>query len=227
MDVKRVLLLTPYTQIGDKIEGAFIRANFNVMRTDDANQMVSMLKNEHPHAMVVDWDLANGTLKELIHVIRENCHKTALVLLSRSIKAEERIRAIEQGADDCLVQPPEIGELVAKVKALVRRIDLVDQAPRELIIKDITINLDTHEVRKDNELIDMTYTQFKLLYLLASRRDYVFTRDEILKKVWGENAFVTNRTVDVHVKRLREKLGENKQPSKYIQTIHGMGYRFV
>ena len=95
------------------------------------------------------------------------------------------------------------------------------------MIKDISINLDTHEVRKDGKLLDMTYTQFRLLYLLASHRDYVFSRDEILDKVWGENTYVTNRTVDVHVKRLREKLGENRQPSKYIQTIHGLGYRFV
>ena len=91
----------------------------------------------------------------------------------------------------------------------------------------IEINLDTHEVRKGNNRIDLTYTQFKILYLLASRRDYVFTRDEILNKVWGKNIYVTDRTVDVHVKRLREKLGENGQPLKYILTIHGLGYRFA
>jgi DNA-binding response OmpR family regulator len=75
--------------------------------------------------------------------------------------------------------------------------------------------------------IDLTYTQFKLLFLLASHRDYVFTREEILNFVWGEKTFVTDRTVDVHVKRLREKLGEDKQPLKYILTIHGLGYRFA
>ncbi|NQT25569.1 winged helix-turn-helix domain-containing protein, partial [candidate division KSB1 bacterium] len=70
-------------------------------------------------------------------------------------------------------------------------------------------------------------TQFKLLYLFASQSENVFSRNDILSKVWGENTYVTNRTVDVHIKRLREKLGEDKQPSKYIQTIHGMGYRFA
>ena len=82
-------------------------------------------------------------------------------------------------------------------------------------------------MRKSGKLIDLTYTQFKLLYLLAAKRDYIFTRNEILEKVWGENAYVTDRTVDVHVKRLREKLGEDRLPSKYIQTIHGLGYRFA
>ena len=227
MEPKKILLLLGQSKIGDRIEGAFMRANFDVLRTDDSDQMLSLLKKENPDAMIVDWDLTNGTMNEITRLIRENCRKTGLVLLSRSRKAEERIHALEEGADDCVAQPPEIDELVAKVKALVRRIDLVDHAPRALTIKDISINLDTHEVRKAGRLIDMTYTQFKLLYLLASRRDYVFTRDEILDKVWGENAYVTNRTVDVHVKRLREKLGENSQPSKYIQTIHGLGYRFV
>ena len=227
MDTKKVLLLIGPSKIGDRIEGAFIRANFEVMRTDDSNEMISLLRKENPHAMVVDWDMTNGTMREITRVIRENCRKTGLVLLTKSKKAEERIQVLEEGADDCLSQPPELGELVAKVKALVRRIDLVDHAPRKIMIKDISIDLDTHEVRKGGDLLDMTYTQFKLLYLLASHRDYVFTRDEILDKVWGENTYVTNRTVDVHVKRLREKLGENGQPSKYIQTIHGLGYRFV
>ena len=227
MEQKKILLLTPHSKVGDKIEGAFLRSDFVVIRTDDTNEMLGLLRNEQPNAMIVDWDLANGTMRELIKHIRENCKKTGLVLLSKSHRAEERIQALEEGADDCLLQPPEVQELVAKVKALIRRIELVDHAPRVLRVKDIVINLDTHEVWKDKMLIDMTYTQFKLLYLLASKRDYVFSRDEILEKVWGQNAYVTNRTVDVHVKRLREKLGEKKHPSEYIQTIHGLGYRFV
>ena len=227
MNPKKILILLAHTKIGDKIEGAFIRADFTVARTDDSDQAISILRSENPHAMIVDWDYTNGVVSEIARVIRENCRKTALVLLTKSKKAEERIRALEDGADECIVQPPEVDELVAKVKALVRRIDLVDHAPRTLQVKDISINLDTHEVRKGSAILDMTYTQFKILYLLASQRDYVFSRDEILNKVWGENTYVTNRTVDVHVKRLREKLGEDKQMSKYILTIHGMGYRFA
>lgn len=227
MDVKKVLLLIAPSKIEDKIEQAFNRANFDVICTDDSRQVITLLKNERPHALVIDWDLLNGRLKEITEFIHENCKTTALVLLSKSKKAEKRIHAIEEGADDCLFQPPEVDELVAKVKALVRRIELVDHSPKKLTVRDIEINLDIHEVRKGGKPIDLTYTQFKLLYLLASRREYVYTRDEILDKVWGENTYVTNRTVDVHVKRLREKLGEHELPSKYIQTIHGLGYRFV
>lgn len=224
---RKILILMTSSKIGEKIISAFQQAHFDVTATEDAYEALDHLQRETPHAMVVDWDLVNGTTKEISRIICENCKKTALVLLSKSKKAEERIHALEEGADDFFITPPEVGELVAKVKALIRRIDLVDHSPRILSVRDIIINLDTHEVRKNGKLIDMTYTQFKLLYLLASRPDYVFTRDEILDKVWGENTYVTNRTVDVHVKRLREKLGERQNPFKYIQTIHGLGYRFV
>jgi DNA-binding response OmpR family regulator len=103
----------------------------------------------------------------------------------------------------------------------------LDNSPRNIKIKDIEINIETHEVLKGGKQLDLTYTQFRLLYLLVTHCDTIFSRDEILEKVWGENVHVTDRTVDVHVKRLREKLGEKTQPSRYIQTIHGLGYRFA
>jgi len=164
---------------------------------------------------------------EFGRLLRNQCRKTALVLISGSRKLMDRIHALEDGADEYFTPESETDELVAKVRAIIRRISMVNATPRSLTIRDIIINLDTHEVKKAGKLIDLTYTQFKLLYLLASQRDSVFSRQDILSKVWGENAFVNDRTVDVHVKRLREKLGENNQPSKYIQTIHGLGYRFV
>lgn len=227
MDSKKVFLLIPDSPLGDKIEKAFYRANFSVMRTNDRKQVIDFLRREGPQALIVDWDFATGRLTEIKRVLKENCQRTPLVLFSKNKKTEERIRALESGADECLGQPSQVEELVAKVKALMRRIDMVNDTPRSIIMKDIEINLDTHEVRKGGKILELTYTQFKILYLLASHSDYVFTRNEILKKVWGENVYVTDRTVDVHVKRLREKLGENKHPSKYIQTIHGLGYRFA
>ncbi|MCK4822871.1 response regulator transcription factor [bacterium] len=227
MEFKKILLLMTRSKLGDRIENAFKRANFSVTRTDNPDKVISILEEENPYVLVLNWDYTNGFIEEIIRVLRDSYRKTGLVLVSRSKKAEERIQALEQGADECYIQIPELDELVAKVRAIVRRIDLVDNSPKTLKIKDVEINLNTHEVRNNGKLIDLTYTQFKLLYLLASHRENVFTRSEILTKVWGENTYVTDRTVDVHVKRLREKLGEEKQPLKYIQTIHGLGYRFV
>ncbi|MBN1781748.1 response regulator transcription factor [bacterium] len=227
MDGKKILLLISNTTLGDRLEQAFFRANYEVVRTDSGKDAVRQLQTNPPQAMIVDWDIANGSVDDIRRMINEKCQKTAFILLSQNKRPEDRIHALEEGADDCVSAIPAVDELVAKVNALVRRINLVDHTPRNLQIKDIEINLDNHEVRKNGKLIDLTYTQFKLLYLLASKRDYIFTRNEILEKVWGESAYVTDRTVDVHVKRLREKLGEDRLPSRYIQTIHGLGYRFA
>ena len=227
METKKILLMMASSKLVERIEQAFIREKFEVFRTESFENAIKILQNENPHALVADWDSSWSEVKEITFMLRDHCRKTGFILLSKNRSSRERIYAIEEGADDCFLKNEDIDELVAKVKAIVRRIDLVDHEPRVLTVKDIEINLDTHEVRKANKLIDLTYTQFKLLYLLASQRDYVFTRDEILTKVWGQNTYVTDRTVDVHVKRLREKLGENLDPLKYIQTIHGLGYRFV
>jgi DNA-binding response OmpR family regulator len=227
MEGKKILLMISSSAVGDRLEQAFYRANYEVVRALNGKEAVRMLQTRTPQAMIVDWDIANGSVDEIRRLVNEKFQKTALILLSEHKKAEDRIHALEEGADDCLSAIPSVDELVAKVNALIRRINLVDHTPRNLLIKDIEINLDNHEVRKNGKLIDLTYTQFKLLYLLAARRDYIFTRNEILEKVWGENAYVTDRTVDVHVKRLREKLGEDRLPSNYIQTIHGLGYRFA
>lgn len=227
MDNKKILMLISHNKVSDDIEKAFLNAQFEVIRTEDHTNAISILSNQQPQAVLIDWDKANGTVTEISRLIKESCRKTAMILISKSKKMNERIQAIEEGADDCIMLPHEIEELVAKVCAMIRRIDMVDHTSRILKIKDIEINLDTHEVTKAGKIVDLTYTQFKILYLLVSRRDYIFSRNEILDKVWGDNVFVTNRTVDVHVKRLREKLGEDQQPSRYIQTIHGLGYRFA
>ncbi len=226
MESKRVLLLIADAQSID-IEKAFRKANFEVLRTDDPAKGLDLLKLRSPHAVIVDWDLTDGAIGEVARVIQENCRKTGLILISKNNNPEERIQALEEGADDCLYRPQELDELVAKVIAIIRRIELVDEAPKKLVVKDIEINLSSHAVLKGDRVIDLTYTQFKLLYLLASRRNYVFTREEILNLVWGENVYVTDRTVDVHVKRLREKLGISRDHLPYIQTIHGLGYRFA
>jgi DNA-binding response OmpR family regulator len=151
--------------------------------------------------------------------------KSALLLLSSNDDENLRVKGLEIGADDFIRKPFSSREIVARIKAITRRIVANDS--KKIRVKDIEIDLDEHRVRKAGKPIDLTYIQFKLLYLLASRRNNVFSRKEILEKVWGKKVFVTSRTVDVHIKRLREKLGEYKYPSQYIETIHGTGYRFL
>jgi DNA-binding response OmpR family regulator len=227
MNAKTIVLFMPDSPVQTRIEQALIRNEFHVIHSNHINRAIEVMKSRHPDAVIVDWDFANGGFAKLNPIIRQSCQKTALVLLSKTDSLEKRLQALDEGADECLGQPPAIDELVAKVKALMRKIDMVDNTPKTMRIKDIEINLDTQEVARNGRSIELTYTQFKILCLLASHREAIFTREEILQKVWGSHAFVTDRTVDVHVKRLREKLGDKRQATPYIQTIHGLGYRFV
>jgi DNA-binding response OmpR family regulator len=226
MEAKKVLLLVSDLNVGNKLEQAFFQADFDVMRTGDGLRAIHLLKTIFPHAFIVEGEYDDIIMMEIHEMINASCKRTAFILLSNNKKTFDRIKALEKGADECISKMPNINELIAKVNALIRRIHVVDNSFRILRIKDLQINLDTQEVRKGGRVVELTYTQFKLLHLLASRRDYVYSRNEILLKVWGKSSFVTNRTIDVHVKRLREKLGEKKNTSKYIQTIHGLGYRF-
>jgi DNA-binding response OmpR family regulator len=222
------ILITTLTETTEKdLEHSFSAAGFVVSHARDVVEAMHCLRRQNPRALLIDWDLYQPMAGDINRVLQDACKKTALVVLSRQSKPLERIHALEEGADDYLGQSEGFDELVAKVKALIRRIDRVDHTPRIIRIKDIEIHLDSHEVFQAGKPVDLTYTQFRLLYLLVTHRETVFSREEILEKVWGENVYVTDRTVDVHVKRLREKLGEKSHPSRYIQTIHGLGYRFA
>ena len=227
MNKDKILLVTQNVKIEKEIDKCFTNANFSVLSARDVPDAVGILKSENPAALLLDAEMANANIVEINRVMNETSRQTALVVLSKNKRPAERIKALDEGADECLGLSEELDELLAKVKALVRRIHMLDQFPRNIKIKDIEINVDTHEVFKAGTPLDLTYTQFRLLYLLVTHRETIFSRDEILEKVWGENVYVTDRTVDVHVKRLREKLGEKMQPSRYIQTIHGLGYRFA
>jgi len=227
MNTEKILLATQNSRIEKDIEKSFSKANFDVLSTKDVLDAMNILKKESPGAFLLDAELANASVPEINRIMNDASRKTALVVLSRNQRPADRIKALNEGADECLSESEAMDELVARVKALIRRIHLLDSAPHNIKIRDIEINIDSHEVLKAGVPLDLTYTQFRLLYLLVTHRDTIFSRDEILEKVWGENVYVTDRTVDVHVKRLREKLGEKTQPSRYIQTIHGLGYRFA
>ena len=128
--------------------------------------------------------------------------------------------ALDAGADDYIVKPIKPRLLVTKVKSLVRRV-VLEESSSKLTISNLTIDSDTFEVTQDEELVEFVRKEFYLLHLLASKPGRVFTRKEILNKVWGGDVIVNNRTIDVHIRKIREKLGKG-----YIKTVKGVGYKF-
>jgi two-component system alkaline phosphatase synthesis response regulator PhoP len=227
MEKGTVLLFDGKTNGVGSLEHLLESEGYSLQHFDSLENVQESALRDRPAAILIDLDdyadagwLACSELKDDMAT-----RKSALLLMSSNEDENLRIKGLEIGADDFIKKPFSAREIIARIKAITRRIVANDS--KKIRVKDIEIDLDEHRVRKAGKSIDLTYIQFKLLYLLASRRNNVFSRKEILEKVWGKKVFVTSRTVDVHIKRLREKLGEDKYPSQYIETIHGTGYRFL
>jgi two-component system phosphate regulon response regulator PhoB len=215
------------TSASSQLENLLESEGYVMQQTINLEGFQEIVLRDKPSAILIDLDEFGERAWSACVELKDDLvtRKSALILLSSSEDENVKVKGLETGADDFVAKPYSPREMVARIKAIARRISSGDT--KKIRVKDIEIDLDEHRVRKAGKPIDLTYIQFKLLYLLASRRNNVFSRKEILEKVWGKKVYVTNRTVDVHIKRLREKLGEYKYPSQYIETIHGTGYRFL
>ncbi len=227
MDKGKVLVVDTRNGNPDSIAKTIEDEGFVSIRVNDLNRVQDLVISEKPKAIVVDQDGYDDEIWDVYKNLKDDfdTRKAALIVISSNGYENDVVKAYQLGADDYVIKPFSNKSIVARMKAVIDRVERSES--KKIKVKDIEIDLDEHKVKKSGKSIDLTYIQFKLLYLLASRRENVFSRKEILEKVWGRKVYVTNRTVDVHIKRLREKLGEFKYPSQYIETIHGTGYRFL
>lgn len=226
MGEENILIALPENKNRRTISKQLRQEGYSVIYKRNGQDVLDYVQQEIPLIIIMSIDLPKITGWEICRKLKSDqlTKKIGVVLYSDQSDENELIRGLELGADEFITADESMREIIARINALSRRITI---AKNRIKVKDIEIDLDEHRVRKDGAPIDLTYIQFKLLYLLASRREDIFSRQEILEKVWGKRVYVTNRTVDVHIKRLREKLGEFQYPSEYIQTIHGKGYRFI
>jgi len=226
MGEDKILVAVENDILRKKIAKTLRESGFVIAEARDGRGIISHLNEDPPIILFLDVNLPEISGWEVCRELKNDqlTRRIGIILSAYDADENDRVKGLELGADDFINYPFGMREMLARVKALYRRIRLTQNHIR---VRDIEIDLDEHRVKKAGRPIDLTYIQFKLLYLLASRRENVFSRQEILEKVWGHKIYVTNRTVDVHIKRLREKLGEVKYPSKYIETIHGVGYRFM
>jgi len=227
MEKGKTILFSDETKAPNVLTQILKEENLGIVNADNIDAVNDLYREERPKAIFIDIDILGEEGFELCRKLKDNfeTRKAAIILYAEDADENLIIKGLESGADDFLSNRFTKRELAARLKAIIRRVETT--ASKKIKVKDIEIDLDEHKVKKSGKPIDLTYIQFKLLYLLASRRDNVFSRKEILERVWGRKVYVTNRTVDVHIKRLREKLGEYKYPSQYIETIHGTGYRFL
>ena len=191
---------------------------------DEANEK---LKSKKFDLILLDLMLPDGSGLDLCKKIKSNSktEATPIIILTAKDDEVDKVVGFELGADDYVTKPFSVRELILRVKAILKRSDTKTKEVVEVERQfgDLKIDVDSHEVHVDSQLIELTALEFRLLKELVDKRGRVQSRDQLLSEVWGYNAEVTTRTVDTHIKRLREKLGSM---GKYVQTIRGVGYKF-
>jgi DNA-binding response OmpR family regulator len=223
----KVLIVEDDAVIADGMARHLASAGFDPIVSPKGDQGLARLRFERPDVVVLDLMLPGRDGWSVIESARAEGIATPILVVSARGTEHDRVHALEIGADDYLVKPFSMGELVARVKAASRRATRRDDSPRGEPIEIEELRIDPREVQAfvDGESAELTPTEFRLLYQLALDRGRVVTRDELLQKLWGRRETHRDRTVDVFVRRLRDKVDRRASRHTFIQTRYGVGYR--
>lgn len=192
-------------------------------------ELLKEIESTVPDLFILDIMLPGIDGLEICRQLRQNpkVQSHPIILLTAKSEEFDKVLGLELGADDYLTKPFSVRELVARVKALLRRLSSLAPVKSEIIRHgDITINLTRHEVFKKEQLLEMPRKEFELLKILITNKGTVLSRELLLEKIWGFDYYGETRTVDVHVRYLRQKIEDDDSNPKYIETIRGIGYRF-
>jgi two-component system, OmpR family, phosphate regulon response regulator PhoB len=192
----------------------------------DAETALLQVDQALPDVILLDWMLPSGSGLWLAKKWRsqERTQSVPILMLTARGEESERVAGLEAGCDDYVVKPFSPKELIARIRAVLRRRQ-PDLGEEELSVSQLTLNTQTHRVTWQGQVLRLGPTEFKLLHHLMRHPDRVHSRASLLDKVWGDHVFIEERTVDVHIKRLREALGA--EAASLIETVRGVGYRFL
>ncbi len=201
------------------------KEGFEVITAHNGTKALEVFKSEPPSLVILDIMLPEIDGWQVCTEIRR-VSNIPIIMLTAKGETFDKVLGLELGADDYMVKPFETKELVARVKAVLRRYNnKLDNEIKEVVFPNLVINLSTYQLKVKGKEIDIPPKELELLYFLASNTNQVFTREQLLQKVWGFDYLGDSRTVDVHIKRLREKL-TNIHNSWQLKTVWGVGYKF-
>lgn len=226
---KKILVVDDEKPISDIVKFNLVKEGYNVACAFDGEEAVKLAYQIEPDLVLLDVMLPKLDGFQVLRRLREK-YNMPVIMLTAKEEEVDKVLGFELGADDYITKPFGMRELVARVKANIRRIDITPIEDEPVIntvqAGDLSIDLDRYEVMKHDEIIDLTLREFELLKYLAVKSNQIFTREQLLKDVWGYEHFGDIRTVDVTVRRLREKVEDDSSAPKYIMTKRGVGYYF-
>ncbi len=225
MAEKKVLIVEDEQAIREMIAFHLSRAGFETFEAADCRQARQLLADKRPDLALIDWMLPDSSGLELTRMLKRDNDYEDLAIIMLTARAEERdkISGLDGGADDYITKPFSPRELVARIQAVLRRAG----ASNDEVVNAGVLELDAagHRVLSEDREIKLGPTEYRLLHFLMTHPERVYSRTQLLDRVWGANVYVEERTVDVHVRRLRKALSE-ASADDYIQTVRGAGYRF-
>lgn len=225
MTARKILVVEDETPIRQMIAFNLTRAGFEVAEAEDCSSARRRIADSRPDLVLVDWMLPDSSGLELTRTLRrdEASREVPIIMLTARAEERDKVLGLDGGADDYITKPFSPRELLSRINALLRR--AAPPADEELVAGELRLDPVSHRVHVGESEVAVGPTEYRLLKFLMENRDRVYTRAQLLDFVWGQNVYVEERTVDVHVRRLRKVL-EPSGTDRYVQTVRGAGYRF-
>jgi DNA-binding response OmpR family regulator len=201
--------------------------SYEVLTAPDGETADRLVGEARPDLIVLDLMLPRLSGYELCRKLRSEGVTTPILMLTARGEEADRVLGLDLGADDYVTKPFSIRELLARIRALLRRTRPSSELPDELRFGDVTVDFRSYEAKRGSEKVELTPKEFQLLRVLAARSGEVVSRQELLEEVWGYQTIPNTRTVDNHVASLRAKVEPDRSSPRHVQTVHGVGYKFV
>lgn len=221
-----ILAVDDETSIREMLVISLESAGYNVLQAENAKTAHSLVLDKHPDLILLDWMMPVTTGLELLRRLKRDEMTDHIPVIMLTAKAEEssKISGLDSGADDYIAKPFSPRELLSRVKAILRRVSR-EELKDTIVVGDLEFDPLEHRISIAGKLINLAPTEFRLLQFFLTHQERVYSRDQILDYVWGKNVYLDERTVDVHIRRLRKAISVAGHDD-YVQTVRGAGYRF-
>jgi len=222
-DKQTILVVDDEQDLLDLIEYNLKKEGFDVLKAEDGKEGIKMARKHSPDLILLDIMMPKMDGLEAVEVIRndEELKRIPIIFLTARGDEKTEVEGLNKGGDDYITKPISTTKLISRIKAVLRRFENNEEFTNYLEVHDLKIDKDRYIVTQGEEEFQLPRKEFELLFFLASRKGKVMDRQTLLNQVWGDNIYVVDRTIDVHVRKIREKLGD-----EYIETVKGVGYRF-
>ncbi len=226
--MKNILIIEDDAGVVALVRKALLRDGFQVAAVSDGASGIAQIRRSPPDLVILDIELPKISGLDVCKKLRSDERLNNLPILILTARGDEtdRVLGLELGADDYLSKPFSPRELAARVKAILRRAQPPSESERPIVAGELLIDPSSYRVTKSGRPVPLTTLEFRLLHYLAARASRVFTREQLLDAVWGSERYVTPRSIDVYIQRLREKIEDDSENPVYLQTVRGAGYMF-